>query len=270
MKTSIIKFLSSIFPNQFTQLAYRNLTHPQVKKLRERELKTLNKASQEDIAFEGFTIRTYHWPNPGKSILLIHGWEGQAGNFSDIIEHLITAGYNVYAFDGPSHGFSSKGTTSMFEFIELVSYFIQKLELNYLISHSFGGVATTYALSQLAEHSIEKYILLTTPDRFSERIDAVADQVGIAHKVKLKLIKLLEDKHNIDVQTLNVSDFVKDIQGVDSLIIHGKDDRVIPIQQSQRVHKNWPGSSFLEVEDTGHFRILRSDPVFDRVLDFLA
>lgn len=158
----------------------------------------------------------------------------------------------------------------MFEFIELVSYFIQKLELNYLISHSFGGVATTYALSQLAEHSIEKYILLTTPDRFSERIDAVADQVGIAHKVKLKLIKLLEDKHNIDVQTLNVSDFVKDIQGVDSLIIHGKDDRVIPIQQSQRVHKNWPGSSFLEVEDTGHFRILRSDPVFDRVLDFLA
>ena len=120
MKKKIVHFLSNLFPSIFTTLAFNQLTNPQVKKLRENELAILNKAIQEDFQFKNFNIKTYKWGTGQDSVLLIHGWEGQAGNFSDLVEKLTQRNFTVYAFDGPSHGYSSKGGTSLFEFSELV------------------------------------------------------------------------------------------------------------------------------------------------------
>ncbi|MFK7935061.1 MAG: alpha/beta fold hydrolase, partial [Saprospiraceae bacterium] len=217
----------------------------------------------------GFDIQTYCWEGGNKRVLLIHGWEGQAANFSDLIQKLLAADYTVYAFDGPSHGFSSRGETSLFEFTELVAEMIKELKIDKLVSHSFGGVATTYALHSNPNLRIEKYALLTTPDRFRDRIQSVSDQVGISKKVTDKLVKRLEQETAMDVNTLNVSDFVKTINVAQSLIIHDKNDRVIPIQQSQNVCKNWEVCDLIEIEGTGHFRILRTENVLDRVVEFL-
>jgi len=270
MKKKIIHFLSSLFPNIFTNFAFNQLTNPQVRKLRENELVILNKASQEDFQFKDFNIKTYKWGNGKPSVLLIHGWEGQAGNFSDLIEKLLQKNFTVYAFDGPSHGFSSKGKTSLFEFSELVEVMIKKFNVKKLISHSFGGVATTFALYNNLSLNIEKYALLTTPDKFSERIDDVSEMVGISDKVKYNLIEKLETESGIKTDSLNVSDFVKKINVDNAFIIHDKNDKVIPINRSLNVHNNWPQSRFEEVEGTGHFRILRTDKVLNKVVEFIS
>lgn len=169
MKRKFIRFASSLFPSAFAKIAYEKLTHPQVHKLRAHEAVTLEKASQQNLDYAGFKIRTYAWNENGskEALLLVHGWEGQAGNFSDLVEELIKADYRVFSFDGPSHGFSSRGSTSLFEFVELVNVLISKFEVKNLISHSFGGVASTYALSANQDLNIDKYLLFTTPDKFS-------------------------------------------------------------------------------------------------------
>jgi pimeloyl-ACP methyl ester carboxylesterase len=177
--------------------------------------------------------------------------------------------YTIYAFDAPSHGFSSKGRTSLFEFTELVGILIGKYGVTKLVSHSFGGVATTYALFKNRDLKIDKYLLLTVPDRFLERINDVAEQVGITEKVKNKLIKRLESETKLDINNLNVSDFVKVINVKKALIIHDKNDTVIPINRSKNVHHNWESSEFIEIEGTGHFRILRTKSVIDKTLEFL-
>ncbi len=269
MKKKIINIASSFFPSFFTKIAYNQLTNPQVKKLRTHELVTLDKAEQNDFVFRDFTIKTYKWNNQGEAILLIHGWEGQAGNFADLVEQLIKKGFTVYSFDGPSHGFSSKGKTSLFEFCEVVGVLIRKFGVKKLISHSFGGVATTYALYSNLDLEIEKYVLLTTPDKFSDRIDDVSNQVGVSQKVIKRLIDRLESENDFKVNTLNVSDFVQKIKVQKSLIIHDKNDRVISIRQARNVHENWPASEFEEVEGTGHFRILRTESVLKRVVEFI-
>ncbi len=116
---------------------------------------------------------------------------------------------------------------------------------------------------------IDSYVLLTTPDKFSERIDDVSQEVGITEAVKNKLIRRLENETNLKVLDLNVSDFVKKINVKKSLIIHDKKDKVIPIQRSKNVHKNWPNNIFEEIEGTGHFPILRTEKVIDRALNFI-
>jgi len=269
MKKKVINIVSNLFPSYFTKLAYDKLANPQVRKLRENEMEVLNKAKTGNFVFNNFNIRTYEWGEEGDKILLIHGWEGQAGNFSDLIEKLLINGFKVIAFDGPSHGFSSKGETSLLEFSELVGTLIKEYNVTKLMSHSFGGVATTYALYNDPTIEIEKYVLLTTPDKFSERIEDIIKQNGISDKVKIKLIEKLESENGFKVNSLNVSSFVKEIKVDQSLIIHDKKDKVIPISQSRNVHNNWEKSEFEEIEGTGHFRILRTEKVINRVIKFL-
>lgn len=269
MKKKLVRIVSILLPNTITSFAYNQLTNPQVRKLRQNELNTLDKSEKEILKFKDFDIQLYTWKGGDKEILLIHGWEGQAGNFSDLIELLLDNGYTIHSFDGPSHGFSSKGSTSLFEFTELVGVLIRKYKVKTLISHSFGGVATTYALFNNPDIHIDKYILITTPDKFTERIDDVSEMVGITQNVKAKLIERLQNETGIDVNTLNVSDFVKTINVRKSLIIHDKNDKVIPIKRSKNVHQNWGVSEFETVEGTGHFRILRTKAVLDRVVSYL-
>lgn len=269
MKKNLVRMASHLFPSMITSFAYNQLTHPQVRKLRKNELNTLAKSIKEDFEFKRFNIKLYTWKGGHKKILLIHGWEGQAGNFSDLIEILLENGYTVYSFDAPSHGYSSKGGTSLFEFSELVGVLIKRYNVKSLVSHSFGGVATTYALFNNPELEIEKYVLLTTPDKFIERIDDVSEMVGINENIKNKLINQLEKETGIPVKALNVSEFVKTINVQKALIIHDKDDKVIPISRSKNVHRNWIASEFREVEGTGHFRIMRTKQVMDIVVDYL-
>lgn len=270
MKKQLVKLLSYISPKMIANIAYNALTNPQVKKLRANEMVTLDKAKKEIFKFGTFDIQTYQWGNEQQEkILLVHGWEGQAGNFSDIVEQLLKHNYHIVAFDGPSHGFSSKGQTSPFEFGALVGALIKLHRPKKIISHSFGGVATTLALYENQAIPIEKYALLTTPDSFSQRIDDVVAMVGTTDKVKNILINRLEKELDIKVKDLNVSDYVKQVNVKQALIIHDKDDKVIPIAQSKNVYNNWKNCQFETVEGTGHFRILRTEKVIDRVLKFM-
>lgn len=157
----------------------------------------------------------------------------------------------------------------MFEFTELVGVLIEKFGISQLISHSFGGVATTYSLFNNKNLMIKKYVLLTTPDKFSERIDDVSKIPGITNKVKVKLINRLEKELKIKVNSINVSDYVKNINVKHALIIHDKEDKVVPIEQSKNVHNNWAVCQFIEVEKTGHFGILKNGAVINSVMEFL-
>lgn len=285
MNQNLVRVLSAIFPGQVASYAYQQLTSPQVRKLREREMEVLNSATRESIVFQGFDIQTYHWPGNGKKLLLVHGWEGQAGNFADIVLRLQAEGYDLYAFDGPSHGFSSKGKTSLFEFAELVEMLLLEWRPSLIISHSFGAIPTTYALSLHPELAIEKYLMLTTPDRFIDRIDTVANDTGISEKVKNKLIERLElelklkaemlkerdnqkNEINLRVESLNVRDFIRTISVKEVLIIHDKDDRVLPITYSRYIAEQWAKANIWEIEGTGHFRMLRTEFVLNKVVEF--
>lgn len=270
MNKLLIQIVSVIFPKYVVNKAYQTLTNPQIKKLRVHEIEVLDKAEKEKVEFSGFQIQTYKWGNGSKKVLLVHGWEGQAGNFAEITDGLLATDYTVFAFDAPSHGHSSNGPTSLMEFTKLVGVMIRKFGVHKLVSHSFGGVATTYSLSINPDIHIEKYVLLTSPDRFSERIDFVAKQMGISENVKQKLIARLKKETGMEVEQLNVSLFVQKINVDEALIIQDKHDKIVPLSQSKEVHKHWKVSTSEVIEGTGHFRILRDQKVVARIVEFLG
>ena len=269
MLKKTIGILSFLFPNQMSNYAYKKMSNPQISKLRPHEIECLDKSEKKRITYNNFYIQTYTWKGGDKSVLAIHGWEGQAGNFSDLVYELLDNGYTVYAFDAPSHGFSSKQETSVMDFTNCVADVIRTLGVKNIVSHSFGGVATTYALYQNQDLKIDKYLLLTTPDKFGDRINWISDHVGISDKVKSIMINNIEKSTGLDVSTLNVSNFVKEINVKKAMIIHDKFDKVLPMEISKNVADNWDVCTFKEIEGTGHFRILRTPHVLDDIVSFL-
>lgn len=250
-------------------MAYKKMAFPQIKKLRPHEIEVLSKANQQTVDFNGITLKTYRYKNTGPKIFLVHGWEGHGGNFADIIEELDTKNYHVFTFDAPSHGGSSSSKNSLFDFPESVKFLLEKEQPDHIISHSFGAVATTFALNKNLGILIKKYVLLSNPDRFIDRIDFVAQQVGITARLKNKLVKKITDETGQDLELLSVSDFVQKVSVEKALIIHDKNDKIQPQRDPENVNKAWDIARLEIIEGTGHFRMLRTDFVINRVVSFL-
>lgn len=270
MRKKIVRAASLLAPGLMTRIAYHQMTHPRHHPARTKEQAVLDQAVQTSTPFGSFQIQHYHWQGGGKKVLLIHGWEGQAGNFSDLIQRLRESDYDVYAFDAPSHGHSSKGKTSMFSFSDLTTEIVAQLRPDIAITHSFGSVAIVTAMSRISDWTLGTGVMLTTPDRFRERIEWVAATNGVAEKVTHRLIRRIEKETGVVVDDMSVAATVPGLAIGRALILHDVRDRVIPITQPRRVHAQWPACQLEELTGTGHFKILHAPQSVERVLAFLS
>ena len=269
LKQKLIWLFATLFPNFFVQKAFNYLVSPMQFKVRPKEKIILEKAQKSRMSFNDFEIQLYQWGNGNKKILLVHGWEGHAGNFAAIIERLLQEDYTVLSFDGPSHGASSRGKTSSFEFTDLVATLIRKYQPTQLISHSFGSVASIIALGKNPDLKIERYIGITVPNKFRERLEEIASYLGLPYKVVSRLIIKIEAEHPIKVDEINVEDYAQKSSVEKALLLHDTNDRVLPVEKSREVARKWPAASLTEVTETGHYKILGAEKVLDKAMNFL-
>jgi predicted alpha/beta hydrolase family esterase len=257
-----MKILSRLAPGFVSKKLIHQLHHPSVKKLRPHEIARLQESKQSLVHFKSHKVKCYSWKstsNPALGeVILVHGWEGQAGNFADFIPLLLDAGFDVFAFDAPGHGFTLSEDTSVFEFLEVVKSFLQKRKPKFIVSHSFGGVAVSNALSDL-DLKVKKYLLFTTPNSFGERIRDLSAQMGVSKKVVERVKRYFVEEEGFDLNGLSVAEFVQKADVEEALIIHDENDGVIGIDQSETVVNVWPAARLLRMQGTGHFRILRDD-----------
>ena len=245
------------------------MTTPRKVTFRPEEITIRAQATKQIFRFNDFSIQLFQWGTGKKKLLLVHGWEGNAGNFSQLVPLLLDNDYTVYAFDGPSHGASSKGTTNMFQFVELVRVLVEKFSITYLISHSFGSVASLIALGKNPNLSIKRYVGITVPNKFRDRIEETNQLLGLPPLIAEKLIQKIEANHSIKVDDINVADFAVKATIQKALLLHDVNDRVLPIEKTQEVAKDWPIAQLETITNTGHFKILGVEKVTRRIIDFL-
>lgn len=269
MKKKILNLFARLFPNLFINRAYKALTTPRSFPLKSHEKELLEKSECRRFSFEEFDIQTYRWGKGKKTILLVHGWEGNAGNFAYLIPLLVDNGFTVIAFDGPSHGNSSKGSTSLYAFIQLTRQLLKSEKIHHVISHSFGSVAALISLGGAPEIKIEKYVGITVPNKFKERMEEVVQFLGLPYRIVTGLIARIEANGNIVVDDINVADYAPRSSVKKALLLHDVDDRVLPIKKTEEVAKAWPIAKLIRIKNTGHFKILKSAEVGQHIVDFL-
>jgi len=259
----VFSILQVISPSLAARVAFNFISKPKKRKIRVFEKSILEIATKRIIQFKKFKIKTYSWGKGSKKALLIHGWGGRASNFGAIIPELTKNGYKVISFDGPSHGDSTKKKTSFFEMSDLVKLFLQKDKYDLIIMHSMGTVLTLTAMSSL-KYKVNQMIILTTPSRFIEFIELAVITFGLtAETTKLLINKIKTTTTEYDPVTLKASSVIKNIKMKDVTFIHDKFDKVIPIERSKSVSSLINNSKFIEVEGTGHYRMLWSKKVIE-------
>lgn len=268
----VFKLIQAVAPTIAVQQIYRFMSTPKVRKLRQSEEAILTTARQTTVNYKQAPVQKYEWGNAGDKIaLLVHGWEGRAGNFAALIPTLLGAGYQVIAYDAPAHGKSAKTATDMFALADFLASELIHFRPDLIISHSFGSVNTARLLRQNKGMAVAAWLLVTTPYDFNERINAMAEFFGLTDKIVRELIMLIEAKTNEPVADLNMVTYCEDMPNVTrAVIIHGKSDTVLPIEGARKVHRAFKQSALIELDSVGHYSILWSEELKKIVKDELA
>ncbi|MGS0527883.1 alpha/beta hydrolase [Zobellia nedashkovskayae] len=261
-----IGILQKISPKLTAKIAFKFISKPINREMRSFEKSIIDTAEKSSIQFKKFDIKTFKWGNGKKKALVVHGWGGRAANFGTIIPKLIDNGYEVTGFDAPCHGASTKRKTSFFEISDVVKLFLQKEKYDLVITHSMGSAFTLLAMSNL-KYKINQIIVLTTPNRFLEFIGAAVLHFGLTPKTTKLLIRKVRKTSGYEPMTLKTSEFIKNVEMKFITFIHDKADKIIAINTSKRVSKSVKTSDFIEIEGTGHFKMLWSKKVVELITD---
>lgn len=266
----MLPLLEKIAPSFVAKKAYKALSEPKIKKLRPHEETVLKGARRSKTDFKDFKIARYKWGFGPKHVLLVHGWEGQAGNFAALVPILVDAGYTVHAFDAPSHGKSSTGPTSLFDYSDLVESVLKETQFESIITHSFGSVPLSFALSNLSPYPLKNLLFITSPDTFQDRMQQILDQLKLTSKTADRVIALMKKETGQDPTHMSVTRFCADIHPAQALVVHGENDQVIKREWSEQVANSIKNSEFEIIPETGHYRILFDQNMQERVKQFFS
>ena len=257
----MIKHLQYVFPDLVARKIYKHMSSPRKRKLIAHEEKMINSAYKEVIDYKGVSLMRYEWGKDNyKTAYLVHGWEGQTGNFVSVIPVLLEANYRVISIDAPSHGNSSIGKMNMFEFSKILVSQFEKEQPELVVSHSFGSVNVGKALKTLPKLKIKLWLMVTTPNNFKSRINELTSNFNLRKKVTLKLIKKIEEDVNENIDDLNMVSYCNQLKNVDkAIIVHSKADKVLPIKGAIEVTKSFKQSTLYMLEGLGHYSILWSE-----------
>ncbi len=261
-----LKFLSIISTSYAANIAFKLFCTPINKKLRDRETEVIKSAKAENIAFEDTYIKKYTWGNGSKTALLVHGWESNAGSLGAFVKLLNENDFKVIAFDCPAHGQSGGKQTTLFRNSDAALLICNQIEhIDIAITHSFGSVVLMNAILHNKEIRLDKLIMITTPNELQKAFDDFYSLLKISKKVQQKMEAKVEKMYQVKIKDMTASLLCHQIHLDHAMIIHDRQDKVIPFHNAETVAKNLKNCQLIPIENAGHYKILWDKRVIDLV-----
>ncbi len=128
------------------------------------------------IKIDNTTLYYKHLSGNGATVLLIHGQAGSTQTWRETMPALNEAGFDVYAFDFPGLGLSSKGLDQDYSYprqAELLEHFMNEMDISeaYLVAHAFGS-NPAIMVAQNQPNSVLGLVLVA-PTIFTDEAPAV-------------------------------------------------------------------------------------------------
>jgi pimeloyl-ACP methyl ester carboxylesterase len=261
---SINGLLSTLAPSLAGRVAVRMFTSPRRHRPPEREREAERRG-------ERMLVRTAHGDlsalrfgrGRGPRVLAIHGWEGRATQWGPLAELLEQAGFELVAIDAPAHGHSPGRRAHVAAFAEALLFADDQLgPFAAVVGHSMGAAAATIALNRGLR--ARRAVLIAGPARLDVIVRQFARHLGLSDDAKQAFERRLEGIVGHPAQELGSTELAGTLRHP-ALIIHSRDDRVVPFSNAEAIARAWPNGHLLAVDGVGHRRILRSESVLEAV-----
>lgn len=215
-------------------------------------------------------LTAWAWAGDGPSLLVVHGWESHTGRMLPLIKPLVAQGYRVVALDAPGHGLSPAAQTDLLD----VSYAVQAALTQHgpfdgVIAHSFGAAATAVALARAPHLTPEKVILLSPMRDLEQHVEIFANIAQLSSAALDRLKARIAARVGLPLAQCGALEAVRAFTRP-GLVIHDRDDLLIPYTVGQSVAQNWAGSQFISTEKLGHRRGLGHTAVLSHLFAYLG
>lgn len=266
------KTFSRLAPELTGKQAFSLFQKTKRKSIRPNEKRFYNMSRHFKVSHHLEEIDCYELGSPDNPmVLLVHGWDSNAGSMGGIAFELVEQGYFVVAFNLPAHGFSKLKKANIKICRE---YFLAVTEKIYpnkpfsVISHSFGSAVTSFALAD-SRFEVDKLVFLTNPNRFRSVFEEFRDFIQLGEKAFESTVQQAEALVQRPISEMNIEDLSKNIQYNRLLLIHDKVDKVLPYKNSIAVQEKWSNSELLTIEKIGHYKMLWNEHVLNSIVKFL-
>lgn len=265
---AIAGFSNVVAPGLAARLLEQLFLTPTRHKTPAREVRWIAGAQRSAVRFApGRELPVYTWGS-GPPVLLVHGWSGRGSQLGAFIRPLVSQGFRVVTFDGPSHGQAGGRLSGIPEFARAIELLAQQLgPFHAVVAHSMGAAATTVALSRGLE--LSRVVYVAPPENPGRYLDEAASYLGFSDGVVRRTRARIERRFSFDFKDVRGSTIARN-QRTPLLVIHDRDDREVLHEEGARLVDAWPGARLLTTSGLGHRRILRDEDVVDAMVRFVG
>ncbi len=265
--------LGRVFPRIAAKAAYYLFTKPRVRAVHRYSDEIIESARLFEVLYGKIILKCYEWGRGEKTVLLVHGWESRGTAMRTFVPGLLEAGYRVVAMDGPAHGNSGGKHTNLPEFAGAVRAVINQVgPVHGIITHSFGGATSTYALAHLDNSiEIEKLVLIGVPASTRKVVADYMDLIKLPPRAREVFKNMMRKKVNgLSFDQTDLLNALETVHVSEVLVVHDKFDLSVPFDSAEAIFERYDHASMLVTQGYGHYKLMKHPDVIERVVDFVA
>ena len=221
------------------------------------------------IVHKGRHIMTWRWgAADAPAVVLAHGWGGHAAQMRAFVFPLLAAGYRVIAYDQPAHGLSEGKLTGLPDFADVLAEIAAHHgDVRAVIGHSLGATAAAMAHAW-NKMELDRIVLISPPSDLVGYSRRFARWHWIPERLRGAMQTAIEERYGVRWEEIELARVAPRL-AARALVIHDRDDRMVPWKQGAAVAQHWRGARLVTTQDLGHRRILADDAVISAAVAFV-
>jgi pimeloyl-ACP methyl ester carboxylesterase len=211
---------------------------------------------------------------PPPTVILLHGWTGEAAFMGAFVAPLLRAGFRVVAYDLPAHGRSSGAELNVpIGVASLVAVARVFGPVHAIVTHSFGGSIAMAALAGTVPAqprvAAQRLAMVCPPSSLTVVTRQFGATIGLGQRGQAALERRIHSVAGTPVTAFEGAEQLGRI-GLPTLLVHCRDDKELGFHHAQALAAAGPFVRLEAMQGLGHRRILQSRMVAALVADFVA
>jgi len=208
------------------------------------------------------------------TVVLVHGWTGEAASMTGLVEPLLAAGFRVVTFDLPGHGASTGRELNIPLGVASLAAVARAFgPLEAIVSHSFGGAIVLAALAGSVPGQptvrARRLAMIAAPSSMTQLTRQFGSSLGLGRRGQAALERRIHVVAGNPVEVFEGRAQLAAIK-LPTLVIHDQQDRELGFQHAQTLAEAGPFVTMEATQGLGHRRILQARSVAERVACFVA
>lgn len=237
--------------------AFQLLTKPRRVAMTADETALLQSGTSRRVTMQSHDLAGWSWGETGPRIMLVHGWESRGSHLGQFVKPLRAAGFQVWAFDAPSHGDSLETAASVVHHGRALLDIAQAHgPFDGVVAHSAGSPAALYAFRHGMR--VKSSVHIAGPASLERVVRRMAKAGALDVEGTEELLATMEAFIGHPLASMEAEELTSGLLHP-ALLLHDPADPEVPYKETTLLARSWPSARIMSIEGTGHRRIIR-DP----------